>query len=474
VVVTNRRFPAGFAWGAATASYQIEGAAAENGKGEGIWDRFSHTPGRVRNGDTGDVACDHYHRYKEDVALMAELGLDAYRFSVSWPRIIPAGTGAINERGLDFYDRLVDELLLKEITPHVTLYHWDLPQALEDKGGWPSRATAEAFGEYAAVVAGRLGDRVDFFATLNEPHVVSDHGYRIGSHAPGRVEPDAALAAAHHLLVAHGLGVQAIRDSAPGASCGIVLNLEPMHPVSPHALDMEAAIVAHDQVNRWFLDPVTGRGYPEDGARGWGWRREEILDGDMELIATPIDFVGVNYYSRRLVRSPLLPAMEPRRTDPERTGMGWEVFPSGLTEVLEFTASRTGELPIYVTENGAAYPLDEDDPTRDPKRVSFFKRHLEAALVAVERGVLLRGYFAWSLLDNFEWAHGYAHRFGLVHVDYETLERRIRDSGRFWATVSRDGLPTPDNYKVDGEPVSKLSAIATPADIAPELSKGDA
>jgi beta-glucosidase len=237
---------------------------------------------------------------------------------------------------------------------------------------------------------------------------------------------------------------------------------------------VEAAIVAHDQVNRWFLDPVTGRGYPEDGARAWGWRREEIIDGDMRLIATPIDFVGVNYYSRRLVRSPLLPSVEPRRTDPERTAMGWEVFPQGLTEVLEFTSSRTGELPIYVTENGAAYPLDKDDPTRDPDRVSFFNRHLEAALVAVERGVPLRGYFAWSLLDNFEWAHGYAHRFGLVHVDHETLERRIRDSGRFWATVSRDGLPTRDNYRVDGEPVSKSSAIVTPADIASEFSKGDA
>jgi beta-glucosidase len=438
--MANRQFPAGFVWGAATSSYQIEGAAAEDGKGEGIWDRFSHTPGRVRNGETGDVACDHYHRYREDVALMAQLGLRAYRFSVSWPRVLPDGTGRLNEAGLDFYDRLVDELLAGGIAPFVTLYHWDLPQALEDRGGWPVRSTAEAYAEYASIVARRLGDRVGHFATLNEPHVVSDHGYRLGSHAPGRTEPDAALAAAHHLLVAHGLGVQAIREAAPGTFCGIALNLEPRHPATHHTLDIEAAIVAHDQVNRWFLDPVAGRGYPEDGARAWGWRREEILDGDMELISTPIDFVGVNYYSRRLVRSPLLPAVE-QAPDPERTGMGWEVFPAGLAEVLEFTTSRTGDLPLYVTENGAAYPPDGDDPTRDPQRVIFFRRHLEAALTAIERGVPLRGYFAWSLLDNFEWAHGYTPRFGLVHVDYDTLERKVRDSGRFLGSVARDGLP---------------------------------
>jgi beta-glucosidase len=472
--VGNRRFPAGFVWGAATSAYQIEGGAAAEGKGEGIWDRFSHTPGRIKNGDTGDVACDHYHRYQDDVSLLAELGLGAYRFSVSWPRIVPAGTGPVNESGLDFYDRLVDELLANGITPWLTLYHWDLPQALEDRGGWPVRSTAEAFGDYASIVARRLGDRVAHFATLNEPHVVSDHGYRIGSHAPGRVEPDAALAAAHHLLVAHGLGVQAIRVEAPEAICGIVLNLEPRHPASDHVLDLEAAAIAHDQVNRWFLDPVAGREYPEDGARAWDWTREEILDGDMDLIAGPTDFVGVNYYSRRLVRSPLLPPLEPAEPEPERTGMGWEVFPSGLTEVLEFTASRTGDLPLYVTENGAAYPLNEDDPTDDPQRVSFFLRHLEAALTAIERGVPLRGYFAWSLLDNFEWAHGYTPRFGLVHVDYETLERRIRRSGKFLAQAAQRGFPATDASRVAEEEVPKLSAIATPADIASEISKGGA
>jgi beta-glucosidase len=437
--VSERRFPQGFVFGAATASYQIEGAARADGRGESIWDRFSHSPGRVRNGDTGDVACDHYRRYREDVALMAELGLDAYRFSVAWPRVLPAGTGPVNEPGLDFYERLVDELLGRGITPLVTLYHWDLPQALEDAGGWPVRATAEAFAEYAGIVAGRIGDRVRHFATLNEPNIVSDHGYRLGSHAPGRREPEAALAAAHHLLVAHGLAVGRIRSGAPGAAVGIVLNLEPQHPASAHPLDLEAAAVAHDQVNRWFLDPVAGRGYPEEGVRAWGWRREEVLEGDAELIATPIDFLGVNYYFRSIVRSPHLPPLGEEPDEPERTAMGWEVYPAGLVEVLELAASRTGDIPIYVTENGAAFPLDDRDPTRDPVRVRFLDRHLNASLEAIERGVPLHGFFVWSLLDNFEWAQGYGPRFGIVHVDYETMERRVRDSGRFWASVARDG-----------------------------------
>jgi beta-glucosidase len=371
---------------------------------------------------------------------MVQLGLTAYRFSVSWPRVFPAGIGEVNGPGLDFYDRLVDELLANGIAPHATLFHWDLPQALEDAGGWPARTTALAFAAYARVVAARLGDRVGHMATLNEPFIVSDHGYRTGEHAPGRTEPEAALAAAHHLLVGHGLAVRAIREEAPGVSAGVVLNLEPQHPASPHMLDLEAAAIAHAQVNRWFLDPIVGRGYPEDGARAWGWRRREILDGDDEIVSTPIDFVGVNYYSRSLVRSPLLGPVSssPER---ERTGMGWEVYPQGLVEALEFVASRTGDLPIFVTENGAAYPVDERDPTTDHERVRFLHRHLHAALTAVDRGVPLRGYFVWSLLDNFEWAHGYKQRFGIVHVDYRTLERRLRDSGRFWAAVARDGLP---------------------------------
>lgn len=442
--MTARSFPDRFAWGAATASYQVEGAAGTDGRGESIWDRFARSPGRVRNGDTGDVATDHYHRFRDDVALIASLGLNAYRFSIAWPRVMPAGTGSVNQAGLGFYDRLVDELLARGIAPHVTLYHWDLPQPLEDAGGWPDRSVAQAFADYAGIIACRLGDRVGHFATINEPHIVSDHGYRHGDHAPGRTEPEAALAAAHHLLVGHGLAADAIRAEAPRAAVGIVLNLSPIHPATSHPLDLEAAIVGHDQLNRWFLDPLTGRGYPEDGARAWGWRRDEILTGDMELIARPLDFVGVNYYSRERVRSPLLPPLQASDAPVERTGMGWEVYPPGLTEVLEFAASRTGALPLYVSENGAAYPLDPADPTRDPQRVEFLCRHLEAALDAIEHGVPLAGYFAWSLLDNFEWAFGYEHRFGIVHVDYETLERRVRDSGRFWGAAARaNAVPDP-------------------------------
>jgi beta-glucosidase len=430
-------FPPGFLWGAATSAYQIEGAAREDGKGESIWDRFVREPGRIRGGDTGDVATDHYHRFAADVALMAELGIGAYRFSVSWPRVLPAGTGRVNAAGLDFYDRLVDELLRRDIAPFVTLYHWDLPQALEDAGGWPARTTAEAFAGFAAVVAGRLGDRVRTFITLNEPWVVANLGYRTGEHAPGRAQPEAALAAAHHLLVAHGLAMRSIRASAPAADVGITLNFEPKHPATAHPLDLEAAGVAHDGLNRWFLDPIVGRPYPDDGLRASGWRGEEILSGDPELIAEPIDFLGVNYYTREIVRSPLLETPVDDRPV-ERTALGWEVYPNGLAEVLDFVVSRTGGLPLYVTENGAAY--DEGaNPTVDPDRVSFLARHVGAAARSIKRGVPLSGYFVWSLLDNFEWAQGYAARFGVVRVDYRTQAREIRDSGRLWSTLARTG-----------------------------------
>ncbi len=447
-----RSFPDEFVWGAATASYQIEGAVREDGRGESIWDRFSHSPGRVRNGDTGDVACDHYHRFRDDVALIAGLGLNAYRFSVSWSRVLPAGTGAVNQAGLDFYDRLVDELLARDIAPFLTLYHWDLPQALEDAGGWPVRATAEAFADYAGIVAARLGGRVRSIATLNEPWVVADHGYRIGTHAPGRSEPAGAITAAHHLLVAHGLGVQAIRAAAPGTPAGIVLNLGPMQPASSHPLDLEAASAEHDWLNRWYLDPLVGRPYPELPRWAAGASRAEIRNGDMELIAAPLDFLGVNYYSRNWVRSPLLPPLQPTGEPAERTGMGWEVYPAGLAQTLELVASRTGTLPLYITENGAAYPVDDAEPARDPARVSYLRRHLDAALDAVERGVPLRGYFVWSLLDNFEWAHGYGPRFGIVHVDYGTLERRVRDSARFMAAVARSGRLPLDDVASSGRP----------------------
>ena len=429
-----------FIWGAATAAYQVEGATTVDGRGESIWDRFAHTPGKVLAGDTGDVACDHYHRYREDVAIMAELGLDAYRFSVSWPRVIPDGTGQINLKGLDFYDRLVDELLRREVRPFITLYHWDLPQALEDAGGWPVRATAAAFAEYASVVAGRLGDRVTHIATHNEPHIISDLGYRQGVHAPGRREPEAALAAAHHLLLAHAWGVEAIRSVAPQVAAGIVLNFEAQQPFSAHMLDLEAAAVEHDHYNRWYIDPIFGRGYPEAGAAAWEWDRAEVRGDDMATIAGPIDWLGINYYTRNLVRSPSLPPVEDVGSgEQELTDMGWELYPDGLEHVLHFVASRTGELPLFITENGVAYAPDPQDPTTDPKRVDFLKQHIRVALDVRDRGVPLRGYFVWSLLDNFEWARGYSCRFGIVHVDYTTLERRIRDSGRFYASVAREG-----------------------------------
>jgi beta-glucosidase len=453
--VASRSFPDGFTWGAATAAYQIEGAVREDGRGESIWDRFSHTEGRVRNGDTGDVACDHYHHYREDLALLAALGLNAYRFSVSWSRVLPAGTGVVNQAGLDFYDRLVDELLSHQVAPYLTLYHWDLPQALEDAGGWPARATAEAFADYAGIVAGRLGDRVRSIATLNEPWVSADHGYRTGAHAPGRRDPSAAIAAAHHLLLAHGLGMQAIRATAPQTPAGIVLNFTPQHPASGHPLDLEAAAADHDWLNRWFLDPLVGRSYPALPAWARGQARDQVRDGDMELIAAPLDFLGVNYYSRTVVRSPFLPPLEPAGGPPEQTGLSWEVYPAGLVEVLGFVASRTGSLPLYVTENGAAYPVDVAKPERDPARVSFLRRHLDAALDALEHGIPLRGYFVWSLLDNFEWAQGYGPRFGIVHVDYRTQERRVRDSARFIGAVARSGrLPPDGDAPTDDRPAS--------------------
>ncbi len=437
--MSDRSFPVDFTWGASTSSYQIEGAIGEDGRGESIWDRFAHSPGHVRNGDTGDVACDHYHRYRDDVAVMAAMGLHAYRFSIAWPRILPTGTGAVCEAGLDFYERLVDELLAHGVEPHATLYHWDLPQALEDAGGWPVRATAEAFADYAAIVTRRLGDRLATLATLNEPWCSSYLGYENGLHAPGRTEPAAALAAAHNLLVAHGLGMAAIRASAPNLPAGIVLNFEPHLPASDHPLDVEAAAITHARFNRWFLDPLTGGDYPEDAVHATGWHRQEVLAGDMGIIAAPLDFMGINYYTRTFERSPLLPPFHPQ-PDREVTDMGWEIYPDGLISVLEFVASRTGDLALYIDENGAAFDDDPDDPTRDPRRVDYLRRHLAAAAEAIRRGVPLRGYFVWSLMDNFEWAEGYAHRFGIVHVDFETQERRVRDSGRFLSEVARTGV----------------------------------
>jgi beta-glucosidase len=435
-------FPPDFVWGAATSAYQIEGAVADDGRGESIWDRFCHTPGRVHDGHTADVATDHYHRWPQDVNLMAGLGIGGYRFSVAWPRVLPEGRGNVNSPGLGFYDRLVDALVNHGIEPFVTLYHWDLPQVLEDEGGWTNRATAEAFAEYAGLVVERLGDRVHHWLTINEPACVAELGHRIGTHAPGRSSMAEALAAAHHLLLAHGLAVERVRSITPESQVGIAIDVWPQHPASLHILDLEAASIAHDRLNHWYLDPIAGLGYPAQTAARAGWQQEEVEPGDLDIVAVPIDYLGINYYSRAIVASDALP--DEQRPDPIRpsaavTDMLWEIYPSGLTEVLEWSHRRYGFPAIYITENGVASDDRSGPPFVDNDRISYMRQHIAAAHLAMSRGVPLRGYFAWSLFDNFEWERGYAMRFGLVRIDYETLERTVRESGRWYARVAATG-----------------------------------
>ncbi len=432
--------PADFTWGVATASYQIEGAHDREGRGESIWDRFSRTPGRVVGGDTGDVACDHYHRMPDDVRLLAELGVDAYRFSIAWPRIVPDGTGVVNHRGLDFYDQLVEELLEAGVTPFPTLYHWDLPQPLEDRGGWRNRVTAEAFLDYATAVTDRLGDRIERFTTLNEPWCSAILGHLTGEHAPGMQDLDAALAAGHHLMLAHGLVAQHLH--AHGLEVGYVVNQNTMFPASDHPDDVGAARLADQKMSGWFLDPVAGRGYPEEAVADYGWDEAPVLAGDLETIAEPLDFIGLNYYTASVVASPGLgdDDRRGRRLDPtEVTAMGWPVVPDGLAIQLRRLADDYGFGEIYVTENGAAYP-DERDPgggVDDRDRISYLDRHVRVALDTMQDGVPLRGYFVWSLLDNFEWAFGYSKRFGLVNVDYATQERTPKASYHWLQDVIR-------------------------------------
>ncbi len=421
-------FPPDFLWGAATASYQIEGAVREGGRGESIWDRFCATPGKVRNGESGAVADDFYHRYRDDIALMRQLGLDAFRFSIAWPRILPAGRGRVNQEGLDFYDRLVDELLAGGIEPFATLYHWDLPQPLEDQGGWTNRDTCHAFVEYVEVVVQRLGDRVHNWITHNEPWVAATLGYGSGEHAPGRVEgPAGALLAAHHLLLSHGLAVPVIRRESPGAQVGITLNLTPVYPASDAPEDAEAAQVSDGRANRWFLDPLFRGAYPADIVALRGGEMPSVQDGDLEIIAQPIDFLGVNNYSRAVVRAGADPA-RPIQIRPEGaayTAMDWEVCPEGLHDLLVRLHRDYAPARLYVTENGAAFNdvPGHDGAVNDPERQSYLASYLEAAGRAIEEGVPLAGYFVWSFLDNFEWAFGYSKRFGIAYVEYPTLER---------------------------------------------------
>ena len=441
------RFPDGFAWGTATASYQIEGAHDADGKGESIWDRFSHTPGKVANGDTGDVACDHYHRYREDVGLMSELGLKAYRFSISWPRVYPTGRGQLNNAGLAFYDRLVDSLLAAGLQPFVTLYHWDLPQALQDEGGWPSRRTAYDFRDYAAVVGKRLGDRVKHWITLNEPWVIAYLGYLFGVHAPGIQDLRQAVQASHNLLLSHGLAVRALRDVAgAGAQVGITLNLSPTHAASDGDEDRAAASRHDGFLNRWFLDPVFLGRYPDDMLALCGDSAPQTEPGDLQAIQEDVNFLGVNYYSRSVIRAaPGVGLLEaeaapPRGPGHEYTDMDWEVYPEGLYELLTRLKADYPVKTLYVTENGAAYRdvVGSDGQVDDPERLSYLRRHLAQAHRAIQDGVPLAGYFAWSLMDNFEWAFGYTKRFGIVYVDYPTQRRTVKSSGKWYRQVIAD------------------------------------
>lgn len=439
---TAGRFPPGFVWGAATAAYQIEGATREDGRGESIWDRFSHTPGKTANGDTGDVACDHYHRWGDDIQLMRTLGLNAYRFSIAWPRIVPDGRGHVNEAGLAFYDRLVDGLLEAGITPWVTLYHWDLPQVLQDAGGWTNRATADAFAEYVDVVTQRLGDRVKHWITLNEPWCSSFLSYHIGEHAPGHKNFNEALQAVHTLLLAHGQAVPIIRRNSPDAQAGITLNLAQVYPATESPDDQAAARRYDGYFNRWFLDPLYGRGYPQDMLALYGDRVPATEAADFDVIAAPTDFLGLNYYNPTFIYdTPDAPVLRTgaTRIEGEYTAMDWLVYPQGLYDLLVRVPREYPTGPLYITENGAAYPdqVSHNGEARvhDPERTRYYRQHLQAAQRALGDGVPLQGYFAWSLMDNFEWAWGYTRRFGITYVDYDTQQRTLKDSGRWYKQV---------------------------------------
>jgi beta-glucosidase len=443
------RLPRDFLWGAATASYQIEGAVHEDGRGESIWDRFSHTPGKVRDGDTGDVACDHYHRWRDDIALMKELGLGAYRFSVAWPRIVPDGSGQVNPAGLDWYERLVDGLLAAGIQPWATLYHWDLPQALQDRGGWAAPECVDAFVRYADVVARRLGDRVAGWITHNEPWVAAFVGHYQGRHAPGITDLGTALKVAHHILLSHGRAAPALRAATPSTPVGITLNLNTVRSASPSPEDQAAARRDDGYLNRWFLDPIFGRGYPADMLEAFGELMPAPGPGELDEIAAPIDFLGVNNYFPSYVRAiPPAPGrelgIEHLREDElaargfEITEMGWPVAPDAFGELLVRVHRQYQPRAIYVTENGSAFrDVLEDGAVQDPRRTAYLAGHIAALSGAIEAGSLVRGYFVWSLFDNFEWGHGYSKRFGIVYVDYPTQARIVKASGRWYQELIR-------------------------------------
>ncbi|MDE2350041.1 MAG: beta-glucosidase [Gammaproteobacteria bacterium] len=434
----HKSFPAGFLWGAATSAYQIEGSPLSDGAGPSIWERFCGTPGLVHDGDEGTVACDHYRRYLDDVDLMGRLGLKAYRFSIAWGRVLPQGRGQVNPAGLDFYDRLVDRLLERGIEPFATLYHWDLPAALDDRGGWLNPDMAAWFAEYAAVVFRKLDGRVKRWSTLNEPWVVADCGYLRGTHAPGHRNRFEAPIATHQLLRAHGAAVQAYRAEG-GHQIGLVVNLEPKYAASQEPADLAACARADAYMNRQYLDPALLGHYPSEMREIFGKAWPEWPERDFELIRQRIDFVGVNYYTRGVTRDDrsawpqrAASVRQPRAT---YTETGWEVCPQGLADTLAWVRRRYGDIPMYITENGAAFydpPTADGGRIDDPLRVAYLRDHLRAVRAAIDQGADIRGYFVWSLLDNFEWAHGYSKRFGIVHVDYATLERTAKASALFY------------------------------------------
>jgi len=458
------RIPDGFLWGAATSAYQIEGSPLADGAGPSIWHRFAHTPGRIRNGDTGDVACDHYHRYADDVALMRHLGLTAYRFSVSWPRVVPTGRGRANPAGLAFYDRLVDALLASNIQPFVTLYHWDLPAALDDAGGWLNRDIANWFADYAALMFRALDDRVPMWATLNEPWVVTDGGYLHGTLAPGHRSLFEPPLAAHKLLRAHAAAVTVYRGSGRH-QIGLVVNLEPKYPASERARDVAAAARADAYINRQFLDPVFLGTYPPELAEIFGEAWPNFPADEVASIGQPLDFLGINYYTRGVMRHDRraypLRAVRVAQREHVYTDTGWEVFPQGLTDVLRWVTDRYAKVPLYITENGAAFydPPMSDGATvmQDPLRVAYLRAHIRAMRAAIGEGADVRGYFVWSLLDNFEWSSGFSRRFGLYHVDYATQHRTLKESGRVYRDMIRKMSPlhAPHHDAADVEPLQR-------------------
>ncbi len=439
------KFPDEFIWGAATAAYQIEGAYADDGKGESIWDRFCRVPGNIFEGHTGDIACDHYHRFLDDIKLMKNLGLQAYRFSIAWARIFPEGHGRLNPKGIDFYNRLVDALIAEGIQPYITLYHWDLPQALQDKGGWANRDTAYYFQDYAAEVTRQLGDRVDHWMTHNEPAVTAYLGHLYGIHAPGLKDYKMAIQVAHHLLLSHGLSVSIIRDNIKSESkeIGITLNLSPSYPASDAAADLEAANRYFNFNHGWFLEPLCSGQYPASILaiyEKYGYLPSMQPD-DLRIIKTPIEFIGVNFYFRDLVKNApgknILNYDFVKPPDAKFTEMGWEVYPEGLYVLLKKLYLEYKTPKLYITENGAAFQdkKSPDGKIHDPLRIDYLQRHFQQAHRAIQEGVPLAGYFVWSLMDNFEWSFGFSKRFGLIYTDYQTLERTLKDSASWYRQV---------------------------------------